>query len=41
MLFVVTGQYPHLDDGHIFAFIIKDHVSHMASACVILTWMKI
>lgn len=34
-----TGQYPHLDDGDIFTIIIKDHASHMASACVILTWM--
>ncbi len=33
------GQYPHLDDGDIFSIIIKDHASHMAGACVVLTWL--
>ena len=33
------SQYPHLDDGDIFTIIIKDHASHMAGACVVLTWM--
>lgn len=32
-------SYPRLAAGDIFTIIIKDHASHMASACVVLTWM--
>jgi NADPH-dependent curcumin reductase CurA len=33
------SQYPHLDDGDVFSITIIDHGSHMAGACVVLTWL--
>jgi hypothetical protein len=36
---LADSQYPHLDKGDVFSIIIKDHASHMAGACVVLTWM--
>lgn len=32
-------SFPRLADGDVFTIIIKDHASHMGSACVVLTWM--
>ncbi len=34
------GQYPHILDGGVVKITITDHVSHMADACVVLTFTE-
>ena len=32
------GVYPHILKGTVVSILITDHASHMANACVVLTW---
>ena len=34
------GQFPHILDGTVVVLTITDHASHMANACVVLTWSE-
>lgn len=34
---VADGQYPRVSDGDVVHVTIKDHASHMADACVVIT----
>ena len=37
---VADGQYPTANDGDVITVIIKDHASHMADPCVVLTFVE-